>query len=136
MLWVPVDGVAQSASPPPQPPADWGPISINMEEIEYPHENPDVLVGATSTVQMRPKKHECEDPECKYGWFCYAGSLANLVGPEFKTFAKYTMDPKISAMKEHVGLAGHSIGLPQDDRLRGEDSENMRVLLRTAREGG
>jgi pimeloyl-ACP methyl ester carboxylesterase len=28
--------VAQ-ASPPASPPADWGPISINMEEIEYPH---------------------------------------------------------------------------------------------------
>ena len=24
-------------SPPAEPPADWGPISINMEEIEYPH---------------------------------------------------------------------------------------------------
>ncbi|MEX1259101.1 MAG: hypothetical protein WEG36_16010 [Gemmatimonadota bacterium] len=28
---------AQSASPPPSPPAEWGPISINLEEIEYPH---------------------------------------------------------------------------------------------------
>jgi len=37
LLWVPVDGDAQSVSPPPEPPADWGPISINMEEIEYPH---------------------------------------------------------------------------------------------------
>jgi pimeloyl-ACP methyl ester carboxylesterase len=27
---------AQSG-PPPEAPADWGPISINMEEIEYPH---------------------------------------------------------------------------------------------------
>ena len=27
----------QEARPPAQPPADWGPISINMEEIEYPH---------------------------------------------------------------------------------------------------
>ena len=28
---------AQSAAPPPEPPADWGAISINLEEIEYPH---------------------------------------------------------------------------------------------------
>ena len=28
---------AQSHQPPPEPPVDWGPISINMEEIEYPH---------------------------------------------------------------------------------------------------
>ena len=28
---------AQSHQPPPEPPAEWGPISINMEEIEYPH---------------------------------------------------------------------------------------------------
>ncbi|MEE2636457.1 MAG: alpha/beta hydrolase [Acidobacteriota bacterium] len=28
---------AQSPRPPSEPPADWGPISINMEEIEYPH---------------------------------------------------------------------------------------------------
>ncbi len=28
---------AQSQQPPPEPPAEWGPISINMEEIEYPH---------------------------------------------------------------------------------------------------
>jgi pimeloyl-ACP methyl ester carboxylesterase len=27
---------AQSASPPEAPPAEWGPISINLEEIEYP----------------------------------------------------------------------------------------------------
>ena len=28
---------AQSHQPPPEPPDEWGPISINMEEIEYPH---------------------------------------------------------------------------------------------------
>ena len=28
---------AQSHQPPPEPPVEWGPISINMEEIEYPH---------------------------------------------------------------------------------------------------
>ena len=28
---------AQDHMPPPQPPADWGPVSINMEGIEYPH---------------------------------------------------------------------------------------------------
>jgi pimeloyl-ACP methyl ester carboxylesterase len=28
---------AQMAAPPEEPPADWGPISINMEEIEYPY---------------------------------------------------------------------------------------------------
>ena len=28
---------AQGDQPPAEPPADWGPISINMEEIEYPH---------------------------------------------------------------------------------------------------
>ena len=27
----------QSHQPPPEPPAEWGPISINMEEIQYPH---------------------------------------------------------------------------------------------------
>src|SRR5688572_12217785 len=27
---------AQSASPPQAPPAHWGPVSINLEEIEYP----------------------------------------------------------------------------------------------------
>ena len=37
MLGMPVGVDAQSALPPPEPPADWGPISINMEEIEYPH---------------------------------------------------------------------------------------------------
>ena len=37
MLRMPVGVDAQSALPPPEPPADWGPISINMEEIEYPH---------------------------------------------------------------------------------------------------
>jgi pimeloyl-ACP methyl ester carboxylesterase len=35
-LCLPASIVAQ-ASPPASPPADWGPISINMEEIEYPH---------------------------------------------------------------------------------------------------
>ena len=28
---------AQSHQPPPEPPADWGPISINLEGFEYPH---------------------------------------------------------------------------------------------------
>ena len=28
---------AQSHHPPPEPPADWGPISINLEGFEYPH---------------------------------------------------------------------------------------------------
>ena len=28
---------AQSASPPSEPPADWGPVSINMEDVPYPH---------------------------------------------------------------------------------------------------
>ncbi len=28
---------AQSTAPPPEPPAEWGAISINLEEIEYPH---------------------------------------------------------------------------------------------------
>ena len=28
---------AQSHQPPSEPPAEWGAISINMEEIEYPH---------------------------------------------------------------------------------------------------
>jgi pimeloyl-ACP methyl ester carboxylesterase len=28
---------AQSHQPPAEPPAEWGPISINMEEIKYPH---------------------------------------------------------------------------------------------------
>ena len=28
---------AQSHQPPPEPLVEWGPISINMEEIEYPH---------------------------------------------------------------------------------------------------
>ena len=28
---------AQSHQPPPEPPAEWGPISLSMEEIEYPH---------------------------------------------------------------------------------------------------
>ncbi|HAB30139.1 MAG TPA: hypothetical protein DCE19_05415, partial [Gemmatimonadetes bacterium] len=27
----------EAQSPPAQPPADWGPISINLEEISYPH---------------------------------------------------------------------------------------------------
>ena len=27
----------EAQSPPAEPPADWGPISINMEEISYPH---------------------------------------------------------------------------------------------------
>lgn len=28
---------AQSAVPPSEPPADWGPVSINLEDIPYPH---------------------------------------------------------------------------------------------------
>ncbi len=37
-LWAaPAATDAQSHSPPATPPADWGPISINMEEIEYPY---------------------------------------------------------------------------------------------------
>jgi pimeloyl-ACP methyl ester carboxylesterase len=28
---------AQSNTPPPEPPADWGPVSINLEDIPYPH---------------------------------------------------------------------------------------------------
>ena len=28
---------AQSHQPPPEPPAEWGPISINLEGFEYPH---------------------------------------------------------------------------------------------------
>ena len=28
---------AQSHRPPPEPPAEWGPISINLEGFEYPH---------------------------------------------------------------------------------------------------
>ncbi|MDP6608646.1 MAG: hypothetical protein QF463_06225, partial [Vicinamibacterales bacterium] len=37
VLAVPGALVAQTPEPPPEPPAAWGPISINMEEIEYPH---------------------------------------------------------------------------------------------------
>ena len=39
LLTAPLGGelAAQSAAPPPTPPADWGPVSINIEEIEYPH---------------------------------------------------------------------------------------------------
>lgn len=28
---------AQSASPPSEPPADWAPVSINLEDVPYPH---------------------------------------------------------------------------------------------------
>jgi pimeloyl-ACP methyl ester carboxylesterase len=28
---------SQSAEPPPEPPADWGPMSINLEDVPYPH---------------------------------------------------------------------------------------------------
>ena len=28
---------AQSHQPPPEPPAEWGPISINLEDVPYPH---------------------------------------------------------------------------------------------------
>ena len=34
---LPVAVAAQSHHPPPEPPADWGPISINLEGFEYPH---------------------------------------------------------------------------------------------------
>ncbi len=37
VLVLPVALLAQSHQPPPEPPAAWGPISINMEEIAYPH---------------------------------------------------------------------------------------------------
>ena len=37
VLIAPVSLSAQSHQPPPAPPEHWGPISINMEEIEYPH---------------------------------------------------------------------------------------------------
>ena len=33
----PHPGAAQSHHPPAEPPAEWGPISINLEEFEYPH---------------------------------------------------------------------------------------------------
>ena len=36
-LVLPGAASAQSHTPPPEPPADWGPISINMEGYEYPH---------------------------------------------------------------------------------------------------
>jgi len=29
--------VAQSSEPPPAPPAEWGPMSINLEDVPYPH---------------------------------------------------------------------------------------------------
>ena len=32
-----IPAALEAQSPPAQPPADWGPISINMEEISYPH---------------------------------------------------------------------------------------------------
>ena len=36
-LVLPAAVSAQSHQPPPEPPADWGPISINLEGFEYPH---------------------------------------------------------------------------------------------------
>ena len=36
-LALPHPGAAQSHHPPAEPPAEWGPISINLEEFEYPH---------------------------------------------------------------------------------------------------
>ena len=36
-LALPAAVSAQSHTPPPEPPADWGPISINLEGYEYPH---------------------------------------------------------------------------------------------------
>ena len=36
-LVLPAAVSAQSHTPPPEPPADWGPISINLEGYEYPH---------------------------------------------------------------------------------------------------
>ena len=36
-LALPGAASAQSHQPPPEPPADWGPISINLEGYEYPH---------------------------------------------------------------------------------------------------
>ena len=36
-LALPGAASAQSHTPPPEPPADWGPISINLEGYEYPH---------------------------------------------------------------------------------------------------
>jgi pimeloyl-ACP methyl ester carboxylesterase len=37
LVTVPGGAAAQSAEPPATPPADWGAVSINIEEIEYPH---------------------------------------------------------------------------------------------------
>ncbi len=31
-------GSAQAQTPPPEPPAHWGPVSINLEDVPYPHE--------------------------------------------------------------------------------------------------
>ena len=36
-LVLPAAVAAQSHHPPPEPPAEWGPISINLEGFEYPH---------------------------------------------------------------------------------------------------
>lgn len=36
-LVLPAAAGAQSHQPPPEPPADWGPISINLEGFDYPH---------------------------------------------------------------------------------------------------
>jgi hypothetical protein len=32
-----VPGSASPQEPPPAPPADWGPMSINLEDVPYPH---------------------------------------------------------------------------------------------------
>ena len=37
MLWSVVINSALAQSPPATPPADWGPVSINLEEIPYPY---------------------------------------------------------------------------------------------------
>lgn len=37
LVGLPGDLASQAAEPPATPPAEWGPVSINLEEIEYPH---------------------------------------------------------------------------------------------------
>jgi len=36
-LWVALASAAGAQEPPPTPPADWGPMSINLEDVPYPH---------------------------------------------------------------------------------------------------
>ena len=36
-LWVALGSAAGAQEPPPTPPADWGPMSINLEDVPYPH---------------------------------------------------------------------------------------------------